>query len=330
MTKCSCSSPIWDGVITRTFLLLPFLFTISACAVPNYSTAVKKFSDATADTKIALTSLNETVTREYELFLKDRALAASGSTLERVDKECRTAGTRCRLELLSSDPQANRAKFPPEPILNNLITLMGHISAYAQDLNALATDESAAEVQSSVNAAIGNIQNLANTLASMQSKDESVTVSEFATPVASAFYWVIGRYSDNVKLRGLRDATDKADRVIQEAARQFSNAGAMAERVAETRISEILSAELQLLTDQGLTEPGIDRAVGAAKKFDDILRSRPDAVFKKMAIAHRALNSSLNERDVSLSQMFANVEEFAKSAEELATIAKSLAEMGTK
>ena len=114
MPKHPYTSPDWTRAIFRCLLLLLLSAAVSACAVPNYSGAVKQFAAATADAQTALTSLNETATREYEAFLKSRILATSGSNLERVDRECRTAGTRCRLEILSSDPEASGQRFPPE------------------------------------------------------------------------------------------------------------------------------------------------------------------------------------------------------------------------
>ena len=146
--------------------------------------------------------------------------------------------------------------------------------------------------------------------------------------LSSAIYWVIGRYSDNVKISGLRHATAKADSTIQVASRYFSEASTVAVRALTARFAKILQKELRLLTENGLTKPRMDRAVDAAKKFDKILRARPARVFQQLANAHNALTRSLNEQNVSLSQLFAQIEHFATSAQELAKTAKDFAELG--
>ena len=295
--------------------------------MPNYSGVVKQFAAATADAQAALTGLNETATHDYKEFLKSRILSTSGSNLERVDKECRTASARCGLEILSKDPETDGERFPPEPILDDLVELISHISAYAGALDALANDQSAAETESNVNVALGNIQNLATTLRKL-GQDGSATVPGFAAPVSSAIYWVIGKYADNVKIRGLRHATHKADPVIHKAAQYFASARGLAARIKATRFSKVLKAELKALSgENGLTEPNIDHAVMAAKKFDDFLRANHNAVFQRLASAHNALARSFNERDESFTQLFANIDNFAKSAQELAQIVKDLAEL---
>ena len=169
--------------VLRTLIVLVLLIAVSACAAPNYSAVIKTFSDATSDAQIALKNLDDSVSQEYETFLKDRVLATPGSNLARVDTECRTREGRCRLEILSSDPDLNGELFSPEPVLDDLVALMAHISAYARNLEALAKDQSAEEARSNVNAALGNIENLAKTLASKQEGNEPANIPAFSAPV---------------------------------------------------------------------------------------------------------------------------------------------------
>lgn len=325
MIENSYCSVHWSCAVFRNFVLLVFLVVVSGCTNLNYSTAIKKFAVATDEAQTAMTGLNEIVTREYEAVLKDKILATNGSRLVRSDKECRTKSTRCRLEIASNDDETNGKRLPPEPILNDLVELMSYISAYVRDLDALAKVRDAAEVHSNVNAAIGNIQNLAKTLKKL-GQNSSITVSAFTTPVGSVVNWVIGTYTETVKICGLRHATDNADPVIQNAAQYFATAGVLAARVKATRFSEALEAELKV---QRLTKQGIDRAVAAAKKYDLFLRANPDAVFQKLANAHSALRKSLNGSGISFAQLVSNIEEFAKLAQELAKVVKDSAKLHT-
>ena len=314
------------GVVVCAAVSAMLPLALSACTTQNYSPAIRTFSDATTDAHAALTSLNETVTREYEALLTDRILAVPGSNLERVQQECRaTSSARCRLEILSADNTANEKLFPPEPILNDLVELMARIASYARNLKALANGQSATEVETSVNAAMGSIQSLANTLAT--SPGESTTVAEFGTPVASAVYWLIGKYVQNVKLSGLRHATKKANPVIQQAVRYFSSASSLASLVPGTRLSEALNTELNALGDNGPTQVEIDRAVAAAATFDAFLRADPNAVFAKLATAHDALHASLDGGDRSFVQVLVALDEFSKSAHELKKIVSDLTEL---
>ena len=99
--------------------------------------------------------------------------------------------------------------YPPDPLLGKSVALMGDIRAYAQNLAALVADDSAAKATTSVNATLGSVEKLANTLAEADGKPKG-SVPSFATPVGAAVNWAVGEYAERVKLAGLRQATNAA------------------------------------------------------------------------------------------------------------------------
>jgi hypothetical protein len=211
-----------------------------------------------------------------------------------------------------------------------MVAVMGDINAYAQHLAALVADDSAEKAAADVNAALGSVEALANTVAKADGKGkEKEAIPSFATPVGSAVNWLIGQYANHVKLEGLKVATTEAKRVIERAAAMFKVAAIFGSDPQRAELTKSFRAEIDKYQDDP-SEASLNAAVDAAKLYDDFLQSQPGETFEQMGKAHSALADALQNPTASWPQVIAQVLNFAAQAEELAKIAQSLAALGTK
>jgi hypothetical protein len=207
-----------------------------------------------------------------------------------------------------------------------MVALMGSISAYANNLVALVSADTAAAVTTNVNATIGSIENLADTVEKAGGAKTSVDLSAYATPAGEAVAWIVGQYVASVKRDGLRRATRDAQPVIAAAAAVFEKAAEEAAQVPRATLSGAVSEQLTAFQDSR-TEANLERLIQSAGQFNQFLEAKPASVFARMSAAHEALTRQL-QGNASLAEAIARIEAFASEAQRLAEIAKSLATAG--
>ena len=315
----------------RLVLVAGCLFVHAGCSATNYSQPITTFANATTNAHSALVDLNKTITAKYTDFLSQRAtdlhFAVKGK-----DGECELGSVRCRIVLVNpTDTSPTQVLvFPPDPLLGNLVAVMGDINTYAQNLAAVVADDSAEKASADVNAALGSVEKLANTVAKASGKNnEQETVPSFATPVGSAVNWLIGQYANYVKLEGLKAATKAAKPVIERAAAIFGDAAVFASDPQRKELTNAFREKIDKFQSDR-NETNLQAAVDAAKLYDELLQAQSGATFRQMGEAHSALANALQNPDSSWPQVMAQVQKFAAQAKELATIAQNLAALGTK
>jgi hypothetical protein len=316
---------ISDFVVpARLILTASCILTLVGCSANNYSQPIATFADATKAADSALADLNKTATAQYMEFLSQRARTDLHLAVMARDGECDLTSTRCRIVLKDPNDPSKDQLFPPDPLLENMVVLMGDIDTYAQNLAAIVADDSATKAEASVNAALGSIETLANTVAKADGKGTK-TVPSFATPVGSAVNWLVGQYAEHVKLEGLKVATKEAKPVIERAAALFSSAALFGSDPQRAEFTKSFRTQLDAYQDDRSNEENLNAAVDAAKKYNDFLQARPGETFQKMAEAHSALADALQKPDASWPKVIAQIQSFAAQAKELAKIAHNLA-----
>jgi hypothetical protein len=304
---------------------------LAGCSSADYAAPIKTFADATAAADKALTDLNATATDRYTAFLAERART---DLHIRVDQDCKSQTVpgqvaRCRIVLKDAAEPGKDEFYPPEPLLGKSVALMGDITAYAQNLAALVADDSAAKAATDVNATLGSIEKLANTLAEADGKPKG-SVPSFATPVGAAVNWAVGEYAERVKLAGLRQATAAADPVIQRAGGVFAKEAIFGSLPQRNELAAAFSQKFDAFRLNRADQSKLDEAAAAAQRYDQLLLAQPDSTFTAMRQAHAALTDALNKSDISWSEAFAKVQEFAAKAQQLVKIAQDLAALGQK
>ena len=322
-----CNCP----VSARLALIAGCLFVIAGCSATNYSKPIATFASATANANSALADLNKTVTAEYTALLSKRALKNQSLAVMGKEGECVLDSKRCRIILVAPADRRKDQLFPPEPPYSNLLALMGDVNTYAQNLAALVADDSAEKAKADVNAALGSVQTLANTVAKADGKgNEKETIPSFATPVGSAVNWLIGQYANYVKLEGLKAATKEARPVIERAATILKQAAIVGSDLQRVQLTDSFRDKIAAYQDNRNSETSLNAAVDAAKLYDGFLRSPVGETFEQMGKAHSALADALQDSNLSWPQVNAQVQSFAAQAEELAKIVQNLAALGTK
>lgn len=152
------------GHLCRQVMASTMLLAASACSTADYGKPVNDFAAATSEAETVLAQLNTEVTEAYRTILENRILDRRGFLRAR-DRECEIASQRCRLLIVDIADEKKTEPFPPEPPLVQMTLVMAEIGKYAANLKALLEADTAKQVEGQVNAALGSVQNLAQTVA---------------------------------------------------------------------------------------------------------------------------------------------------------------------
>jgi hypothetical protein len=317
------------AVSVRVLLPAACALILVACDAARYDKPIATFAGAAANAETALATLDETTTAQYTTFLSEQARSDLRFAVLAAPRECQSDSRRCRIVLRNPATDREPPQFPPDPLLGNMVRVMGEIRAYAQNLAALVADDSAGAAEADVNAALASIQKLANTVAEAKGTGKQA-VPSFATPVGAGVNWLVGQYANHVKLAGLRRATAEADPVIREAAALFETAAQVGTDVLRPDLARSFQAKLDAYQEDRANAAKLNAAVEAARAYDELLQAQPSQTFRKLGEAHAALAGALNDRDISWPQAIAEIQGFAAQAEQLAKIARNLAALAQK
>ena len=305
--------------------LAAVILLLGACSTAEYGQPVKDFATATGEADTALAQLNTQVTQSYGRVIENSILAHR-SFVKATSGECLTTSTRCRLEITGANGQ--KEPYPPEPALARMSVLMAQINRYAGSLKALVEADTAAQAKTQVNAALGSVQNLAETIAGLNGPPAQ-PVPKFATPVGAAVNWVIGQYVDHVKFSGLQQATAAARPVVRDAGNLFTTVSTFATLGPQADLADAVSSA----TDAFRTSPtkaNLTALTQSAARYDALLTATPPDLFKRMVAAHDALAASLQGENVTLADAIARIDVFAAEAKRLAKVLKDLQAIAPK
>ena len=165
----------------RSLPAIAVLVLTTACSVADYKTPISDFATATQDAETALVLLDQQVTDAYAALLRERAIA--GEAFVKFESgNCQVSSARCQLVI-------GNELLTPQPALQQMILLMTAVRSYADGLTAIVEADTAAQVTTHVNAALGSVESLAGTVADIRGPpppDDRPNVSEFTTPVGEA------------------------------------------------------------------------------------------------------------------------------------------------
>jgi class 3 adenylate cyclase len=304
----------------RHILTATALLAATACSTAEYGKPINDFAAATAEAETVLAELNTQLVEGYGAVLENNILSGRG-LVEAKAGDCLAVGsTRCRLEIFTRDGE--RRFYPPEPPLAPMALLMAQINKYAANLKALVEADTAKQVEGQVNAALGSVQNLAETVVKAGG-EASPPVPQFATPVGSAVNWVVGHYVDSVKYKGLQDATAAAKSPVRNAAKLFGVTSGFASRIARADLAADATRATTTF-DGDKSKASLAALVQTAAKYDAFLTAGPQQMFQDMAAAHDALADSLQNQELSFGAAVGRIETFAAEAKKLAKIVKDL------
>lgn len=299
------------------------LLALVACSATDYSKPVNDFAAATGNAEKALAGLNVEVTEAYRGVLDDRILN-DRALLRAAGPECQTTSARCRLTVTS---EAGSEFYPPEPPLQQMTLLMSQIGTYAGNLKALIEADSADQAAGHVNAALGSVENLAETVAEASAAPgtaPAAALPDFATPTGAAVNWAVGHYVETVKYKGLQRATEAAKPVVRAAADLFAQTATIIADVPRATLAEEVSLANDVYQNDRRNKAALTKLVQIAAKYDALLTANPPQVFQRLGDAHDALADALQGGEVTLSAAIGKIEAFAAEAQNLAKILQDL------
>jgi len=307
----------------RAIIGIGALLALAACSTADYGKPVNDFAAATGNAEKALAALNTDVTKAYKGVL-DRSILEGDTFLQFVEDDCLVSSDRCRLEVVSFET-GEKEPYPPEPPLVQMSQLMAQIGAYAANLKSLVESDTAGKVAVSVNAALGSVQNLAETVAKASAEPgaKPVAVPPFATPVGAGVNWLVGQYVESVKYRGLQHATKAARPVIHDAAQLFEQVSTFVSKVPRVRLAKELRTARDAFRDAP-NAANLAKLSDAAAQYDALLTAAPSDLFRRMGAAHDALADSLQGGEVTLGEAVGKIEAFAAQAQALAKILQDI------
>lgn len=305
----------------RSTLAVTLLVGVTACSVTDYQQPIDRFAAASRSAETGLSALSSDVTDAYTALLREKAVAGD-ALVEVAPGDCLFNSTSCRLDVVTRDGITQ--PLAPPPALANTLSLMASITAYADNLVALVSADTAAAVAANVNTTLGSLESLAATIEQAGGAKRPLDLSGYETPVGNALRWITGQYVAFVKLDGLRRATADAQPVIAEATRVMEIAADTAAIVPRGTLAEILRERLTVF-QANRSQANLDQLIQSADQFNHFLQAKPPDVFAKMNAAHQALTYHLQHTDVTFPEVISKIEIFAAAAEQLVKIAQSLA-----
>jgi hypothetical protein len=234
--------------------------------------------------------------------------------------DCQSTSERCRL--VAVKPDSSKEPLTPKDMIGRMVALMGSVRTYAQNLGAIVQADTAEQVATHTNAALGSINNLSETIVKFRGEGRA-DISDYTTAVGKFVNWAVGQYVAKVKLEALRDATANAQPVIEEASHIFESTAKLIAQVPSGELSNEVDKSSQAFDDDP-NESNLNKLIAKAEAYDQFLLTKPDAVFARLREAHGALAAKLKNDDLSLSNMLAKIEVFAGEAKTLLSIVREL------
>src|SRR5262249_54926281 len=137
----------------------------SACSTASYIAPVTSFANGASAAQSALIEIDKQESADVAGVYKQRAVQGRGLVSFKKDDqgkdECTSGASRCRLVISEGSMES---EVTPESALRNTVALMQLVNAYAKNLSDIVAADTAAAVQSNVNATLGSAQDLAKTV----------------------------------------------------------------------------------------------------------------------------------------------------------------------
>ena len=308
-------------VLARLTVGAAALVFATACSVADYQKPISDFAAATQDAETALVALDAEVTEAYAIRL--RAQVDAGAKLVQVQAgECELTSARCRLEAISTGGQSE--VIPPEPLLGQMVIIMGAIRTYADGLTAIVNADTAEQVATHVNATLGSVGNFASTLEKLGVAGAAAPVKEYKTSVGKAVNWLVGQYVAKVQVDGLREATGRAQPVIARSAEIFESTALFAADITNDDLTKKFDAA-RVTYENDSNQGNLTNLIQKAADYDRVLQAAPSSVYAGLRQAHEALTKNLHNEDLSMVDVLARIEAFGAEAKALVQIVKEIA-----
>ncbi|HVO04512.1 MAG TPA: hypothetical protein VMT54_20105 [Candidatus Cybelea sp.] len=305
--------------------------SLAACSTAQYAEPIKSFSDAATQASDAVAKMNTALadaTLEYAL--RSATDPKLGSLDVQTSDSCGAFvapakpedAVRCRPEFTIIGEGGAKVTVTREQYTNpmgNMVAVTAAIQKYAANLAAVQADNTADEV----NTSIDKIQ--ANLVALVQAADKNATLpSDLPAAAGEGVKWIFGQYIESVKFDALKKAANAAVDPLNKAKLAFSG--------FETGVKGQLSLTAMRDSARAMDERRDNQvatnrdALEKANAYDDFLTAPLSPMFDNLVAAHDKLVQALNgSGNASLKNFFTNLDQVKQQAEQIAKIATDIA-----
>ena len=305
---------------------------LTACASEPYKEPVATFAQAVTKSTEALAALESQLANAHSEVNMARALSPKNRV---APKDCDHDTARvkdCVLLLQETDEDGKDVGSPsnlqPDAPLAEIRILLDGIKSYADNLAAVLNADTTEKVRNSVNKALGSLERLThNSKVRKEINQRRTPVKDFATPLANAVNWVVGKYVESIKIDAIRHATFEADPIVQATTRAMMAAEQQGERIMHA----VLVNSLRNANDAWVKTPSesnLSKLMSEVRALQHFRSQARPSLFKAMADAHRSLKNRLaNSQDLTWTTTMAKVEQFNAEADSLLQIIDSFSEL---
>jgi hypothetical protein len=316
-------------VAVRRWSWIVLAMLLSACSTADYAEPIQVFSESATAAAQSVRDLNRALaatTLNYAVAAAARDPA--NNHLEVADTECGAfvpaddpaQMVRCRADFKlksSLGPEVTISRQDYTDPLGNLVAIMDAISGYASNLAAVQSDNTAKEVDSSIDSIQASLIRL------LQATGGQQPPSALPKAAGDAVKWAFGQYLESVKFRALRDATSAAREPLNLANTVFKDI----EQSAKIELSAPAGSDAfdSRANMDAKSEASIRATLAAQNAYDDVLTAPLSPMFENLVAAHNDLADALDgSKPLSVREALAKLKEVQKQAETLGQIAADL------
>lgn len=284
---------------------LALIAGVAGCAAPDLGAPLTAFSDSIGKAETTFAKADQAATaRENRKRLESAVREPHKVVMAGAPgTQCLSDSTACTLlfdgKLLRADTLVGEQRI-----------LLREIANYAEALKQLTAADSAGKVKAAADKATAAISGIAALVS-------GGPAAAFAAPVAQLVTWVYGRYQDNLKRSALRHATGEMAPVLQRATDMFGTTTEFLiepERTEGERRVTRAANEFRLNPSATTATAYLDRA----EQMNTLLKARPSAMFLQVNATHKELVRVVNDRDLTLAELFRHIDKLAADIETLA------------
>jgi hypothetical protein len=301
--------------------VIALCLVLAACTTASdEQEVIRAFSTATGTATQALKTYDEATAARETAKVRTKAVSDPGGviTLDERGEECATSSQQCQAFYKAPD-DANQQPLTVRTLIPNHIAAANAIAAYAAALKEVADADARPQVGAALDKATAAVGSLAN----LVQPGSGAGLQAIAGPSASALTWLYGKYQEEVKMNALRDATQKMNPIMQEAAGLFGDEAELAVVSARAAGAQALDDAKDAFSKTPSTAT-INGVATATEAFDQQLKAPARMVFNSLAETHQMITTALVERPKSLEGIYTALSKLVADAATLSGIARDL------
>ena len=318
----------------RTAVVGLAMLGLGACgSVANFEKPISDFQTATTDAQSALQTASDTLTENKKnQLLADLTTDKQGLRRKAETEGCQSTSKSCVVVLVKLSDESDKEPFPPAPVLENSLELMGQIVLYGENLFAIVKAATADQIETKTNEALASLAATADTVKGINGVSENVagaltTIQAYAAPAEQLIDFLVDTNIERTKLSALRHATKTTDeldptQIIKDAAVIFADEAVLALTPEKSRLvaAQVDAEDAYQLASVSEKPALLTAMVQSSEALDKALKAPAQTTFNAMADAHTKMVEAIQGGEATLPEAIAAMNSFVAKVKELKSI----------